>query len=75
MGVRRAYQFTGIAGAVADSIHAIETGGTTISPAEEARKAVAVLMGIIDSHFQDGKRVQLDAAGHMGEEPLARQSG
>lgn len=75
VGVRRAYQFTGIAGAVADLIHAIETGGTTISPAEEARKAVAVLMGIIDSHFQDGKRVQLDAAGHMGEEPLARQSG
>ncbi len=56
-GMRHEYQYSGIAGAVGDLIHAMETGADTISPPEEARKAVAVLLGMIESHFQDGRRV------------------
>lgn len=58
-GMRHEYQYSGIAGAVGDLLHALETGGTTISPPEEARKAVAVLWGMIESHFQEGRRVAL----------------
>lgn len=59
VGMRHEYQYSGIAGAVADLIHALETGAETVSPPEEARKAVAVLLGMIESHFQQGRRVPI----------------
>ena len=55
--MRHEYQLPAIAGAVGDLIHALETGAETLSPPEEARKAVAVLLAMIESHFQDGRRV------------------
>lgn len=59
IGLRREYQYPGIAGAISDLLRAIETGEPTISPPEEARKAVAVLLGIVESHFAGGRRIAL----------------
>ncbi|HET7560009.1 MAG TPA: Gfo/Idh/MocA family oxidoreductase [Limnochordia bacterium] len=55
------YQYPGIAGAVADLLQAIKTGGPTLSPPTEARKAVALLLGMLRSHFAGGLRVALPA--------------
>ena len=63
IGFRGEYETPGIAGAVADLIRAVETGGPTISPPEEARKAVAVLQGILRSHFLQGRRVRVPGPG------------
>ncbi|HET7559272.1 MAG TPA: hypothetical protein VFK80_04875, partial [Limnochordia bacterium] len=63
VGLRREYQTTAIAGAVADLIRAIETDQPTLSPPEEARHAVAVMLGMIRSHFADGRRIALPGTG------------
>jgi predicted dehydrogenase len=55
--LRHEYMYTGITGAITDVIRAIETGEPTISPPEEGRKAVAVLLAMLESHFTGGKRV------------------
>lgn len=60
---RREYEFGGVAGAVSDLMQAIETGGPVLSPPEEARKAVAVLLGMIESHFAGGKRTPITPGG------------
>src|SRR5690606_30174614 len=57
LGVRSEYQHSGIAGAVGDLIHAIETGAPTLSPPEEAQKSVAILHAMLRSHFEGGRRV------------------
>ncbi len=48
-------------GAVAELIHVLEAGGELISPASEARQAVAIMLAMLQSHAEGNVRVNLGA--------------
>ena len=53
------FMYTKQSGAVAELVDVLDNGGTLISPPEEARKTLQILLGIMDSHHNGNVRVNL----------------
>lgn len=54
------YMFTKQSGAVAELIDVLENDGKLISPPEEARKTLQIMLGILASHHKGNVRINLD---------------
>lgn len=48
--VPQSYMYSKVSGAVAELIDVLENGGKLVSPPEEARKTLQIMLGILDSH-------------------------
>ena len=53
------HQLTGISACIAELIDVIENGGAVLSPPQEAKKTVEVLIGFLQSHTRGNVRVDL----------------
>jgi predicted dehydrogenase len=53
------FMYTKQSGAVAELVDVLENGGTLISPPEEARKTLQIMLGIMKSHHGGNVRVNL----------------
>ncbi len=53
------FMYTKQSGAVAELVDVLDNGGTLISPPEEARKTLQVMLGILESHHNGNIRVDL----------------
>ena len=59
--VPKSYQTIGIPAGYLELIDMIENGGTSISPAREARKTVQIMMGFLQSHQQGSRLIDVPA--------------
>ena len=53
------FMYTRQSGAVAELVEVLERGGTLVSPPEEGRKTLQIMLGILESHQKGNVRVDL----------------